>query len=280
VDTRPESEGVGQVKQYFAIILADSRNPARQRTTTVQVTVPLVIWAEVLTHRSLARNARSNRAVPSRVLIREVLANPFVPHYWGRNKSGMQAGEELTGWRLWIARQVWLKARYAAVAAAWTMARCGLHKQDANRVLSPWQWIDAVITGDEGAWEAFFALRCHPLADPKVQKIAEMIRTAINESKPQHLRWGEWHLPYYPGCVTEKWVLGSAGACARVSYACFDGKQSDEENAKLAERLISEKPAHASPLEHVVRASRRGAGITGSGPIRGSWITLRELEGV
>lgn len=269
-------------KQYSATILADSRNPAGERITTAEVRLPLVIWAEVLTHRSLARNARSNRAVPSKVLIQEVLQNPFVPHYWGANQKGMQAGERLTGWRLWLAQQAWLKARYGAVAAAWIMARCGLHKQDANRVLSPWQWIDAVITGDEDAWDAFFGLRCHPLADPKIQRIAEMIRDTIDLSEPRELNWGEWHCPYYDqyGTFTEHYRYASAGACARVSFKCFDGTKSHEANEELANRLISEKPAHASPLEHVVLAYRWCDGTTGSGPIKGSWITLRELEGV
>lgn len=147
-------------------------------------------------------------------------------------------------------------------------------------MLSPWQWIDAVITGDEHAWNAFFSLRCHPLADPKIQRIAEMIRDAIDESEPQELKWSQWHTPYYPQAINETHACASAGACARVSYACFDGEHSIEANEELAKRLISEKPAHASPLEHVIQANRRGADITGSGPIRGSWATLREIEGV
>jgi hypothetical protein len=70
---------------YSCEILADSVNPIGQRVTTVQIRLPLVVWAEFLTHRTFSRNARSNRAVPSRVLIGEVLRNPFVPEFWGRD---------------------------------------------------------------------------------------------------------------------------------------------------------------------------------------------------
>jgi len=266
------------VSGYSCEILADSVNPAGERVTTVQVRLPLVVWAEFLTHRTFSRNARSNRAVPSRVLIREVLRNPFVPDFWGRNQAGMQAGAELTGVRRWVARQAWLWARYPAIAAAWIMARCGLHKQDANRVLSPWQWIDAVVTAEQSAWQAFFALRCHPAADPKIQRIAEMIRDGILVSEPRQMGWGEWHLPYYVGQLPYVEVWASAGACARVSYACFDGRQSNAENAALGRRLASEKPAHASPLEHVLQASK--IDNTQPGPVGGKWRSLRQIEEV
>ena len=263
---------------YSCTILADSVNPAGERVTTVQIRLPLVVWAEFLTHRTFSRNARSNRAVPSRVLIREVLRNPFVPDFWGRNQAGMQAGAELTGVRRWVACQAWLWARYPAIAAAWIMARAGLHKQDANRVLSPWQWIDAVVTAEQSAWQAFFALRCHPAADPKIQRIAEMIRDGILVSEPRQMGWGEWHLPYYVGQLLYVEVWASAGACARVSYSCFDGRQSNAENAALGRRLASEKPAHASPLEHVLQASK--IDNTQPGPVGGKWRSLRQIEEV
>lgn len=263
---------------YSCDILADSVNPIGQRVTTVQIRLPLVVWAEFLTHRTFSRNARSNRAVPSRVLISEVLANPFVPEFWGRNQAGMQAGTELTGVRRWIARKTWLWARYPAIAAAWVMSRCGLHKQDANRVLNPWQWIDAVVTAGEAEWQAFFALRCHPAADPKIQKIAEMIREGIEGSEPVKLPWGGWHLPYYVGKLGYVSVWTSAGACARVSYRCFDGTHDVQSNEKLAKRLIDEKPAHASPLEHVLQASK--IDNKQPGPVNGMWRSLRQIEGV
>lgn len=261
---------------YSATVLADSVNPVWQRVTTVQIRMPLSVWAEFLTHRTMSRNARSNRAIPVSVTMSEVYHNPFVPTVWGSNKKGMQAGAELQGWRRWLARQVWLKARYPALAAAWVMNWAGLHKQDANRVLSPWQWVDAVVTAGAMEWEAFFRLRCHPDADPKIQVIAEMIRDARKASTPIHLGWGDWHLPYYCGQSGAR-AWASVGACARVSYRCFDGSQSDEENERLGTSMVDQDPAHASPLEHVLRAD---GGYRSTGPIKGNWNSMRQIEGV
>lgn len=271
--------------KYSAEVIADSVNPNNERVTTLQIRMPLCVWAEFLTHRSFARNARSNRAVPSKILIREVINNPFVPEFWGKNKSGMQAGEELTGWRKALAIRAWLTARWAAVIAVWIMSRCGLHKQDANRVLAPWQWVDAVVTGDQIAWNTFWGLRAHPDADPKISKIAVMIREKIWLSVPTQLKWGEWHRPYYSARPYYKHSedsgvnlnYASAGACARVSYRTFDGKQSDKENEQLTLKLLSQEPKHSSPLEHVIEAVRMGEWYyrIKKQCVSGDWITLR-----
>jgi thymidylate synthase ThyX len=118
------------------------------------------------------------------------------------------------------------------------------------------------------------------LADPKIQRIAEMIWAEIEDSVPVKLQWGEWHLPYYaPFRLSDEETLwASAGACARVSYACFDGRHDVQANEKLAKRLIDEKPAHASPLEHVLQASK--IDNKQPGPVNGMWRSLRQIEGV
>jgi hypothetical protein len=279
----------GNPERYYATVLADSINPTDDRVTTLQIRMPLCVWPEFLTHRTVARNARSNRAVPSRVLISEVIRNPFIPEHWGRNRSGMQSTEPLTGIRRTIAREAWLGARWGAVAAAWVMSRAGLHKQDANRVLAPWQWVDAVVTGDPTAWSAFLRLRDHPAADPKIQRIAVHIAKAIAISTPQKLGWNQWHKPYYtdkPQYVAPEegdridMCMASAGACARVSYAAFDGQQSDRANEELAKKLAKETPSHGSPFEHVVRASMDGDGYRRAGRqcLRGNWETLRAIK--
>jgi hypothetical protein len=43
----------------------------------------------------------------------------------------------------------------------------------------------------------------------------------------------------------------SAARCARVSYLTQDGLRDQQEDFKLYERLVTAKPMHASPLEHV-----------------------------
>lgn len=266
-------------QQYSATILADSRNPAAERVTTIQIRMPLCVWAEFLTHRTFARNARSNRAVPSRVVIGEVIRNPFVPHCWGRNQRGMQAATQLSSLRSAICRRIWLLARWPAILAAYALTLLGLHKQDANRLLAPWQWVDAVVTGNDWAWQAFDALRRHPEADPKIQRIAELIWEARNQSQPTLLDWGCWHLPYYAGrpkserTISLAWA--AAGACARVSYAAFDGTHSDAANVELAKRLGEARPGHLSPFEHCLVAHRDDRSNLQC--IRGGWRTFRKL---
>jgi hypothetical protein len=262
--------------QYSALVLADSVNPVAERITTLQIRMPLCVWAEFLTHRSLARNARSNRAVPSRVVIGEVIRNPFVPEHWGRNQKGMQASRTLSKVRAAICRQIWLLSRWPAVVAVWLLTMLGLHKQDTNRLLAPWQWVDAVVTGNDEEWNAFDALRRHKDADPKIHRIAELIDKARTNSVPQALDWNEWHVPYYSHIQpahrsSVRWA--SVGACARVSYAAFDGTQSDEANTALAQRLEEATPKHLSPFEHVVVAFQVKNPIKQC--IRGNWMTLR-----
>ena len=115
------------------------------------------------------------------------------------------------------------------------------------------------------------------------------VLTDVGQSTPHLLEWNQWHKPYYtdkPQYVASDEgdridiCMASAGACARVSYAAFDGQQSDEANEGLAERLAKETPSHGSPFEHVVRASMDGDGYRRAGRqcLRGNWETLRAIK--
>ena len=99
---------------YAARILADSLAPSGVRLTTFEVRFPRFILAEWNTHRMLSRNAASSRAVPVRKLLEQVETEPFVPEYWGANRPGMQATEELSERDAADARATWLQARDAA----------------------------------------------------------------------------------------------------------------------------------------------------------------------
>ena len=83
-----------------ARVIADSVNPAGQRLTTVQVRYWRAVHAELMTHRAFSRNASSSRAIPVRKMLAQVWGDPAGPLRWGANQSGMQAEQELTGWRL------------------------------------------------------------------------------------------------------------------------------------------------------------------------------------
>ena len=99
---------------YRVKILADSIGLNGVRLTTWELTYPRFVHAELMTHRLFSRNSASSRAIPTKKLMRQIRRDPAMPVWWGKNQSGMQAREELTGWRLALARRVWLMARWYA----------------------------------------------------------------------------------------------------------------------------------------------------------------------
>ena len=259
-----------------AKVLADSISPEGIRLTTFELRYPRFIHAEELTHRiletqpelviyeavpdglmydqDLSRNASSNRAIPVQRMIEDLRRDPAMPEFWGSNKPGMQAGEELTEGDLYYVQQVWLAARDNAIASANVMIKSGLHKQIANRILEPWAHINVVVTATE--WANFFALRAHPDAQPEIRILAEAMMAAMGQSDPQLLNVGVWHLPY----VSEEDHFNhdieilkkvSVARCARVSYLTHDGRPTSvEEDLSLYEKLLVSQPLHASPAEH------------------------------
>lgn len=232
-----------------AKIIADSISPAAQRITTMQLRYPRFIHSEVLTHRMFSRNASSSRAIPVRRMLKQVWSDPAMPVHWGANQPGMQARAELSGWRRKLAPIVWRAAGRAACGVVWLLDKMGAHKQWANRLLEPWQWIEVVVTGTE--WQNFFDLRLHPDAQPELQAVARAMLDAQRASKPRELRWGEWHLPYCDYATQPKGIFISVASCARVSYLKHDGHVSTlREDQDLHDRLVNATPPHMSPAEH------------------------------
>ena len=113
-------------------------------------------------------------------------------------------------------------------------------------------------------------------AEIHIQKIAEMMWDARNESTPKQLKAGEWHIPFgdnfddgklrdmfwiadknpdpsYVAWQKEKVKIATA-RCARLSYATLgDNPKIDyEADIRLHDKLASMK--HWSPFEHCARA--------------------------
>src|SRR5436190_18443341 len=93
---------------YEAKILADSISPDDVRLTTLVVTFPRFILAEVNTHRMLSRNSASSRAIPpedterpdgtiKKGLISRVMEDPFIPETFNTRVKGMRVGVPLLG---------------------------------------------------------------------------------------------------------------------------------------------------------------------------------------
>lgn len=243
-------------------ILADSISETGERITTFKLRYPRFIHSEFMTHRVFSRNASSSRAIPFKRLVRAILQDPAMPVYWGINKPGMQAGDELGKWGIRFAKFFWLTALYFVVAFAYLLHWLGLHKQVVNRLLEPWSHITVVVTATE--YSNFFKLRCHKDAQPEIKYLADKMFILYNMNTPQLLKHGEWHLPYITQEDHDKLTAlftrsqrimtlckVSAARCARTSYETFDGKRSTiNHDVALCNKLVSADVIHASPFEH------------------------------
>lgn len=144
---------------FECTILADSVNQFGNRITTMKVTFPRIILAEMNTHRMFSRNSASSRAIPFERMLKMVEDNPFIPIAWMKDHKGMQ-GTEFFEYPIDIQREQsdWLGDRDLAIIKARARSERGITKQLVNRTLEPFMWHTAIITCTE--WENFFALRC------------------------------------------------------------------------------------------------------------------------
>jgi len=220
----------------------------------------------IVVHNS--RNASSSRAIPVERMIQDVLDDPAMPIFWGKNQPGMSAAEELDKNTKERAIRTWLFSRDKAVADARYLKDIGAHKQIVNRLLEPWLHINVLITSTD--WSNFFALRRHEAAQPEMRALADAIYTCMQESTPTLLKHNEWHRPYVDwkieidrlplppaGCKSASaWFNDclnrlSTARCARLSYLTHDMRVPNvEEDLALAARLVGSQPLHASPAEH------------------------------
>jgi thymidylate synthase ThyX len=285
-----------------AKVIADSISDQGKRITTLELTYWRPIHSELLTHRVFSRNAMSSRAIPVAKMIDQVRNNPARPVHWGKNQPGMQANEQLTGRKLEEVKSAWMDAALSAANIAEYMDRMGAHKQIANRILEPFQWMRTIVTSTE--WSNFFELRCHPDAQPEFQKLAHLMRDAMIISIPAPIADNDWHMPYVETAystgtmIDGKKIMGrqlfihtladgswhpidletalkaSTARCARVSYLTHEGKVPDlDKDIELYDRLVGSVPIHASPTEHQAQATLQDAN---SGNFKG-WRQHRKM---
>lgn len=150
-----------------------------------------------------------------------------------------------------------------------------VHKSIANRQIESHVHVHCLASATTNGWLNFFGLRLDKAADPTLRALAEASWRVWNESKPQKLEPGQWHLPFVnideeidrngwspdhiEGGDGETWddvldfcLKASVARCARLSYLSFNtGKRSTiEEDLTLYGRLVGSSPIHASPAEH------------------------------
>jgi thymidylate synthase ThyX len=256
-----------------AKVIAHSANPVGCELFTFELCFPRFILPQVRTYGMLAYSVRSSRAVPTAKLIAEVEANPVRPREWRARQKGMVAGDALPADHAERCRAVWDHAVYNALEHARALLDLGAAKEHVNRVLEPFSWCWAVVTGTRFEVGHLIAQRAAGDAQPEFRELAALMREAMDASRADRLPVGCWHRPYFPPGEQDAYA-GTAGRyaprraddfndvsaarCARVSYTPFDADRADPgEDERLATRLWAD--AHLSPFEHVAMATETPA---------------------
>ena len=265
-----------------AKVIADSINETGQRLTTFELEFPRLILSECNTHGAIEKNTSSSRAIPVSKMLDHILEQNLKPIYFGSKKSGMQAGNELTGEGLDFVKCVWGSSLESAVEYAEMLDKAGVAKEVTNRITEPYQLIKAVWSATD--WENFFNLRLEKDADPNICMLAYKMYEAMSKSVPVLLKKGEYHLPYVgkydipvaysdlggyeyetgynvfyydkecdhtiEHCLTlDEAIKYSVASCAQVSYRS-EGMTLDKAE-KIWNMLVKSEVVHASPLTHV-----------------------------
>lgn len=218
--------------------------------------------------------------------------DPYIPERFSAAGPGMQAAGWLEGTNATLAETQWKVASREMIARALKMSTLetrldvfarmpdladylkdefkpfghsgvGVHKQDVNRLLEPWAWVTQVLTADQYGWNNFYALRCDAAAHPAFQKVARMTFLRHRESRPEPLRYGQWHLPFvdlkdrrdfvwHPvhGADLPDLIQFSAARTGWVSYENHDRDGTPDQMRSTFRRFLGGTPKHGSPVEH------------------------------
>lgn len=219
-------------------------------TTFLLEDYPKCLLAEINTHRAASRNSSSSRAIPSRLIRKQSMENPYIPP-WTKNQRGM-VGEKLQSeLAARVATFAWLAGRQGALGVSWALEELGIHKQDANRVLEPWLQLPLIFSATE--LDNFFELRTDAAAQPTLRRFALDMKDCFRSTPANPLAIGEWHKPYPHLDLRE-----NVARVASVSYAKHDADRSTEDRHRVFDGMLSAEPFHASPFEHIAMAVRPG----------------------
>lgn len=271
-----------------AKVIEDTITEQGHRMVTFEAKCWRPVLAEQNTHCVLARNSASSRAIPVDKQLDKFDSDFAQPIVWPAEQPGMQGGSDLEGGDLSDAQDLWNEMRWFVsdrireYVTEHPDKPSRLHKSMLNRWLEVGLWQTQIISATQ--WDGYFWQRNHKDAEPHIRAMAKAMQEAKDASTPRLLHPGEWHLPYWAEngghdsdwdeavyrsldsvgrSVDEITILAtdiakrcSAARCARVSYLTQDGVRDLDEDLRLydaltSNRVGSENPPHASPLEHV-----------------------------
>lgn len=246
-------------------ILADSVSSAGVRLTSFEVEFPRYILSEYNTHRVFSRSAASTRAIPILKMLEQIAESPAMPIYYGKNQAGMAAKEELSVDNIEKCKNIIDEMRLYCTEKVKELHSIGLHKQHAGRYIEPWQMVKGVVSSTE--WDNFFWLRNDEAAQPEIKELARCMQEARNQSEPEKLHQGEWHLPYITTArvadnrlyyieennketylTLDEAIIVSCARCAAVSFRNVDYDL--EKSKQVFDRLLNGGKIHGSAFEH------------------------------
>jgi thymidylate synthase ThyX len=233
-------------------VLLDSINPyTGVRLTTLHCVYPQFIHQQVLTHRMFSRNSSSLRAISY-----QRATDEFETVYptWTEEKKGMQGNVIVNKKTIQQCNKLVDEMNAAVLKFCNELEKQGIHHQDINNYLRPFQNIHTVITATD--WDNFFEQRLHESTKPDMQRLAHLIYNALEDSRP--VRRSD-HIPLIRedeiySCHVEDIRLISAARLARISY--FKWSDDTNKDLELAKKLIADK--HLSPFEHIAFAQESG----------------------
>lgn len=242
------------------------------RITSIEVTLHhfAVPGFDLRTCRSMAYNMASSAAIPVHDAIEQVDDAPALPLFWIADRVGSFGAPPLPTTKAESARSVWLAARDDALTAADTLNHIGVHRSLVNRLLEPFLPQTLLITATD--WPDFYHRRqnlADPLMEAEVVEAATAMYRAHNNSSPEKLALGEWHLPYLEPWETQTLPVMQANQvsvarCARAAHLTEARPLDAQEDLAIFHRLITATPPSLSLLEHVATPSTPGESSTGA----------------
>lgn len=244
-----------RLKEERVINLLSTKNAATGSVfRTFLIRFPKILLAELNTHRMLVRNCGSSRAIPTKTFIKNLKSDSYTPVFTGL-QAGM-VGKELdsSGWKVRLVEKLWGASKWVQIGVTSLMHRLGMHKQDINRLLEPYTYVDLVLSGTE--WDNFLKLRCAPDAQPAFKAIADKIKYLIETVEPVIAQPGQWHIPFadihHEELTLQQNMQVAIARIARVSYMRHGSDEIElDKDIQLAINLLSS--GHLSPLEHVAK---------------------------
>jgi thymidylate synthase ThyX len=161
-------------------------------------------------------------------------------------------------------------AKDAAIKFAHAFYEADYHKQVYNRLMEAFQMQKTVLSATEV--DNFFWLRDDDAADPTIRELASVMRQAMEQSTPEVLQYGEWHLPYvdwmrlpngkqgfyldvqdphglqHIPLTIDQAIKVSCARCAAVSYR--NEGYNLAKSLEVYDRLVGSERKHASAFEH------------------------------